>query len=383
MTCLLCEGHTALVVNLGTTPLANRLLNSAVPRPTEYPLKLVQCQACRHLQLSLDSLVPKELLYVDYPYTSAGANDAHLRELASTLAARFRPTNAIDVGSNDGTFLSALPESVSKVGVEPDAELAAKSHIELGIPIVHGFFGEDCFLEQGNADLITAFNVFAHNADLGPMLRAVHRSLSTDGVFVLEVTYAPAMLRSGAFDLIYHEHIHHWHMRPMVAYLRRHGLEPFDAELVDTHGGSLRVYARKTRRGRPALATSIESLCETEADLPTQQFGVGIRASIDAAERLLGERPFWVYGWPAKATTLFGVWGDHVRNNIQAVFEDNKLKVGRLTPYGHPIVSSAELASRNPSKLLVASWNYADAIMARHPEYGGRWLIPIPTLRAL
>src|SRR5580658_1441091 len=65
--CLLCGHNTNLVLPLTPTPPANELLE-AQQAQDEFPLNMVKCTSCNHLQL--DTMVNKDRLYRYYLYCS-------------------------------------------------------------------------------------------------------------------------------------------------------------------------------------------------------------------------------------------------------------------------------------------------------------------------
>lgn len=381
--CLLCDGVTRLILDLGATPLANELPAARNAEQERFPLLLVQCTKCMHLQLSQASLVPRERLYRDYVYVSdtGESNRKHFRAYAEEMERRFAPKRVVDIGGNDGLFLSNFNPDASRINVEPAANVAELAR-DRGILTLEGFFGEDTQLE-GKADLITANNVFAHNINLSPMLRGVRRWLSPKGSFVLEVAYGLPMLRDGLFDLIYHEHMHHWLIAPLWRYLKGHELEPYDCEIVPTHGGSLRLYVAHAKAGFKASAElklrflEEKSFAQDLVEAFPARVEAGrkaVRAVVDKARGNMG----WLHvlGWPAKACTLVNYYG--LDKDIGRVFDDNALKVGRCTQFGKRIEPMKDLAPCPEDRLLISSWNYATDIMRRLPQHKGKFIVPLP-----
>jgi hypothetical protein len=57
----------------------------------------------------------------------------------------------------------------------------------------------------------------------------------------------------------------------------------------------------------------------------------------------------------------------------------NPQKQGRLSPGYHLRgVDPQELAALKPDKIVILAWRYAEMIQAQHPEFAGKWLIPLP-----
>ena len=136
-------------------------------------------------------------------------------------------------------------------GVEPAKNLY--SELVNKHRVFNAFFDLEFAMEHdlGNSfDVITANNVFAHTRNLGGFARAASYCLKEDGIFVFEVQYLKSMLDNNLFDMIYHEHTSYHHLHPLVKILPKYNLNVVDAEIVPTHGGSLRVYCSKSKTAK-------------------------------------------------------------------------------------------------------------------------------------
>ena len=99
----------------------------------------------------------------------------------------------------------------------------------------------------GRVDIVTAFNVFAHADDLKGILDNVDKVLKRNGVFIFEVQYLLNTLKDLTFDNIYHEHFNYWCLISLQNLFQNTNLTIYKIEKVDTHGGSIRVYASKDK----------------------------------------------------------------------------------------------------------------------------------------
>lgn len=376
--CLLCGKGTTLVLDLGSTPLANELRTTLEPQE-RYPLHLVRCVECGHLQLD-HHVSPEKLYGPGYVYTTA--NPQHMTAYAIEMFHRFDPSFVVDIGGNDGYFLSKFPQGVTVMNVDPAAG-------DL-VPRMSAMFderaAEDVVARQGQADLITCNNCFAHNPDLGPIVRGVKKLLSPQGVFVIEVAYALPMLVKGLFDLIYHEHVHYWLLRTLSKYLLDNGLPVVDAQAVDAHGGSLRVVAATD--GRPISGRAQRMLDREAEELGAHAWpacgDVGLYFLMYATDEIgtvlgrLRDASLGVLGYPAKACTYLSACG--IQDKVQAVYDDNPNKIGKYSHGGVVIEPVAGVSRNEQSHLLVCSWNYADDMMRRVRGYGfkGEFILPHP-----
>ncbi len=100
--CRICgasEAGLQSVLDLGATPLANRLLRAEQLDQEEprYPLELVLCPRCSLLQLT--ETVPPEILFREYLYCSSFSDTMlrHAQELAERLIVE-RETRPVELG---------------------------------------------------------------------------------------------------------------------------------------------------------------------------------------------------------------------------------------------------------------------------------------------
>lgn len=402
--CRLC-GSSLLesVLSLRSTPPANELLASAELARNQdvFPLDLHLCRHCGHLQL-VDVVDPSRL-FGNYVYVSGTSSVfvRHFEDYAAALIARFGLSNTdfvVDIGSNDGVLLKELQEAgLMVLGVDPAQHIATRAN-SAGIPTWPEFF--NCEVASRIIEvfrkpkLVTANNVMAHADDLAGIVRGVQAILAADGVFVIEVSYLADVYASNLFDTIYHEHLAYHALRPLIKFFSANGLDVFDAERVDTHGGSLRVYAQPVGGPYKRESAVSEFVAQEEA---LGLFDVETYLDWDKRIRTLGHRLNTTlkhfkssglriagFGAPAKATTLlhqFGI-GPSV---VDFIVEDSRWKQGLFLPgLGIPIVAPDGNPTDHADVLLVLAWNFADPIIERHRGFirgGGSFVVPLPQLR--
>jgi SAM-dependent methyltransferase len=388
------------VLSLAPTPPANAFVDRPGIQQPKFPLDVFFCEGCGHVQL-LDVIDP-ELLFSDYVYTS-GTSPVfiqHFQNYAADLVDEFSLTPgtlAVDVGSNDGTFLRFLKEAgLVVLGIDPALEIARRT-TEAGIETLPAFFTVEFARElragRGEAGLISANNVFAHIDDLAGVVEAVKAWLAPDGIFVFEVSYLADVYHSTLFDTIYHEHLDYHAVNPLLPFFERAGMELISARRVPTHGGSIRCVVQH-RGGPHATDPSVRDRIGEEARLGIDRAEtlIGFAAKIDkvgrelhAVLRDIKSRGHTIagFGAPAKATTLmhhFGIGPDMV----DFIVDDSPLKQGLFTPGMHiPVVSSAAIAERRPDYLVILAWNFAEPIMRGQAEFarqGGRFIVPLPNV---
>ena len=406
MECRIC-GNEELesFLSLGMSPLANNLPSQedlAEEQPV-FPLSVAFCDTCKLAQLT--HVVPPELMFKNYLYVTSTTQTfrTHFTQMAEELTKQFKlgkHSFAVDIGSNDGLLLKGFQKhGVTTVGVEPADNLAALANKD-GVETINAFFdhkvAEQIINKYGKADIVTANNVFAHIHDIKSVVKNVKTLLKDTGVYVTESAYFFAMYDQLTFDAVYHEHLSYYTLTPLVYFFKQQGMEVFKVEQVNTHGGSIRVYAQK-QGGPNKIDASVPQLLAEEKKKGVerfttyQQFGERV---LTAQQKLLAffakakkeGKTVVGYGVPAKATTLL-TFCKATKDTFSYLVDDNPLKQGRFMPVSHiPIFSSKMLDQQKPDYIMILAWNFAPEIMqklAKYKEQGVQFVIPLPEPKVL
>jgi SAM-dependent methyltransferase len=400
---LQCRGcgrqNVRLFLDLGDQPHCNRLIPATLAGRKEpyYPLRVGYCADCTMVQI--DYTIPKESMFTDYPYVSGTTKTLvqHFKDTAERLVATYRlgaRDLVVDIGSNDGTWLSHYqPLGLRVLGIDPAANVAELA-VKRGVPTWVRFFNEETAKEivaaEGHASLVTAAGVFFHLEELHSVIRGVKELLAEDGVFVVQAIYLGGMIDNLAFDQVYHEHLVYYTLRSIEALFAQHGLEVFDARLVPIHGGSLEVHvAPKGRRpiGDSVVAMRAEEERKGYGRFETYEaFAHRVWQLRDQLKGLLQRyrdqgKTVYAYGAPAKGATLLNSFGIGPEL-VQKAAEKNPMKIGYLMPGSRlPIIDEGDA---RPDAYLLLAWNFFEEIIAKELAYlraGGEFIVPIPQLR--
>jgi len=363
------------VISLGYQPLANNLLNKKDEKCDLYPLEVNYCEKCYNCQLSV-AVDPKKM-FSNYLYTSSTSKSfrEHFIDAAKKYIKDFKlnkkKSYIIDVGSNDGVALKPFKDLGFKkiLGIEPAKNLSKLAN-KNKIKTFNGFLEKNKLKNiKKNADLILASNVFAHSDKLKEMAECMFKLLSKNGTLIIEVQYLLNTLKDLTFDNIYHEHYNYWSLTSLVNFFNQHNAKIYRVEKIKTHGGSIRVYIKKSKKIK--IENSVKLLIKEE-----EQFGIksyktfqefakkvykirdNVRKNIlklkNKNNKIIG------YGSPAKATTALNFFG--ISNELECIVEDNKLKQGKFLPgMKIPIVSRNSIRGK-PDCAVILAWNFFDEI---------------------
>jgi len=400
--CRLCNNtNLESLLELGEQYLTGVFPKDSSESLTRGPLSLVRCQSCGLVQLR-HSYDRHELYGERYGYRSSlnAMMVDHLRLKAGKLADTVALTpgdRVLDIGSNDGTLLSFFTRpGVELVGFDPSA-VRWRDRYPPDSMLIPDFFSADAWRSAfgaGTAKIITSIAMVYDLERPLEFARDVEKILAHDGVWHLEQSYLPAMLRTNAYDTICHEHLEYYALEQIKWIADRVGLVILDVELNDVNGGSFAVTL-----GRRVAATSdararVDGLLAAEASMafaslaPFRAFAARVAAHRDALVETLESIP-------ARGQTVLG-YGASTKGNVilqfaridrrllPAIAEVNRDKVGCVTPGTWiPIISEADAHARRPDHFLVMPWHFRAGIVRREAQYmasGGKLIFPLPEI---
>jgi len=401
--CRLCGAPlTRTFVDLGVSPLCESYVPEDRLDEAEifYPLHVRICEAC--LLVQLPAYVSGEEIFSDYAYFSSYSDSwvAHARRYAHAMIDRLRLTSAslvTEVASNDGYLLQHFgAEGIPVLGVEPAANvaMAARSRgIHTEVQFLGAATGQEIARHHGRADLVVANNVFAHVPDIRDFAAGLRALVKDQGTLTLEFPHLKRLIEGRQYDTIYHEHFSYLSLLTSSRALATAGLRVVDVEELDTHGGSLRLYAQPEENcGEPTARVKAVLAAEEAAGLHTVAGHEGFAHAVARIKNdLLGflltaareGKSVVGYGAPGKGNTLLNHCG--IRADLLTYTVDrNPLKQGKFLPGSRiPIYPPDRLAETRPDYVLVLPWNLREEIsqqLTYVQAWGGRLVFPIPVL---
>ena len=404
--CRFCDAPLELtMVDLGKSPLCESFLPADRVEEMEpfYPLHVRVCTECWLAQLP--SFVPPDEIFNEYAYFSAFSASwvEHARAYVDMISDRLGlgpESLVVELASNDGYLLQHfLPKGVPVLGIDPAANVAVAAE-ERGVPTLVEFFGvelaERLVRERGHADLVLGNNVLAQVPDLNDFVHGVAILLAEGGMTTFEFPHLARLLEGLQYDTIYHEHFGYFSLTTIREIFSAHGLTVVDVDELQSHGGSLRVYAQHAAAaGAPAPAVAeLAAREEAEGLLDPERYRAFAR-EVEESKRTLLELLITLkregkqvvgYGAPGKGNTLLNYCG--IRTDfLDYTVDRNPYKHGRFTPGTHiPIEPTERITETRPDAILILPWNLAREIAAQlayTEEWGAQLIVPIPVATVL
>jgi|TARA_B110000495_G_scaffold203957_1_gene231233 SAM-dependent methyltransferase len=374
----------------------------------KFPLELVRCNVekngCGLVQL-LHS-IPKDFLYKRYFYRS-GINQTmndNLSEIVKEAISKVELNKkdlVLDIGCNDGTLLQNYQNmDVQLVGFDP-AENMAQFSKKTGAQIIVNYFNENSFKKEFSnqkAKIITSIAMFYDLDDPNIFVKDISKILDSEGIWIIELSYLPLMIKQNAFDTIVHEHLEYYHLKVLERLFSKYGLKVVDIFLNEVNGGSIRLFIKHNNQKISDEASHRIKKIQDDEDklgLDTEKPYIEFynrceelkekTVSFIKNEQKKGKKIF-AYGASTKGNTLLQFYGLD-NKQIEKVADRNSDKWGRKTVGTEiQIISEEEARKSKPDYFLILPWHFLNEFIDREKEFlknGGQFIVPLPQFRII
>nr|MBA2563662.1 methyltransferase domain-containing protein [Chitinophagaceae bacterium] len=339
----------------------------------------------------------------EYVYFSSYSSSwlAHSKEYTEKMISRFSfdtKSMVIEVASNDGYLLQYFKENeIPVLGIEPTANTANVA-IDKGIETITDFFGvrlaEELSDKSIKADLLIGNNVLAHVPNILDFVGGIRKVLKERGIVTIEFPHVMQLIKNNQFDTIYHEHFSYLSLHTVKQIFESQGLFIFDVDEINTHGGSLRIYATHSANTQQSISLNVQALLAKEyanginkIDYYSNLQEKALKIKLQLLQFLITQKAqnkkIVAYGAAAKGNTLLNYCG--VKNDlVDFVADANPHKRNKFLPASHiPVKDEIELKKAKPDFVLILPWNLRAEITAQLDyikEWGGKFAVPIPEL---
>lgn len=392
----------AYMIDLGLSPLSNDYLEEISIAKGQYtlPLRVCYCDYCKLVQV-VDYKMPEGVFNQSYKYFSSFSKSwlLHSERYVDYIVERLGlcgTSRVMEIASNDGYLLQYFSKyGIAPLGIEPSTATADVAR-EKGIETLDRFFGqefaEELVGQRGKFDLIIGNNVLAHVPFIGDFVKGLKEALDEKGTITMEFPHLLNLMKYHQFDTIYHEHFSYLSILAVSRIFSDNGLKIYDVQRLDTHGGSLRIFATHMENESFAIEKSVHEVKEEEIryglDKPDiySQFAQGVkelkRKIWEKLAAIKGEGESIVgYGAAAKGNTLFNYCGIK-KDMVDYVTDMSPYKQGLFLPGSIiPIVAPDKIRETKPDYIVIIPWNLKEEIMEQLQyvrEWGCKFLTLIP-----
>ena len=328
---------------------------------------------------------PKQMFNKNYPFFTGSSKGMinHFKEYSSWIKKNYlkKSKNLIEVGSNDGTFLSNFKGSkINTLGIEPSSNVAMISK-KKGIKTINSFFTykEVNKLKnyKNNTDIISAANVICHVPDLRDLIKAVDCLLSRDGLFIFEEPYLGSMYEKTSYDQIYDEHIFMFSVNSIKKVFKLFNFDLINVLPQKTHGGSMRYVVG--RSGAHKISKNVLKFLKYEklkkidsikgcfdfkkkCEISKKKLKIKINGILKKGKKIAG------YAATSKSTTILNYCGIN-NKHIDFICDTTPNKINTFSPGTHiPIVTVDYFKKNIPDYTFLFAWNHKKEIFRKEKK---------------
>lgn len=393
--------------------LGEQYLSSIFPRDLSYrnsmqkqPLDLVLCEkrdeSCGLLQLGHSFDMSK--MYEEYPFTSS-TNSSMPKILKDVLDSALVYINlkesdlVLDIGGNDGTLLSFLQDKKYDLLCIDAAKNIKPVFSSNKFRMITDFFNERVYKSVTNkkAKLIFSIAMFYHLSDPIQFSKDIAACLVDDGIWVIQMAYLPAMIKTTMYDNIVHEHAGYYAADHLRWIMEKASLEIFDVTLNNVYGGSFRLFIKKKGHPQYPPTSRFYKVLRDEKEMGIYDLATYInfmkrveKTRIDLlrlCKKIKSQgKKIWIYGASTKGNTILQYCG--ITNDlIEAAADANPFKFGKyIIGADIPIKTEDEMRLAKPDYLLALPYSFVDGFMKRESgliKTGTKFIVPLPDVRVI
>ena len=366
---------------------------------TKGELSMVICKNCKLLQLQ-HNFDANEMYGDNYGYMSSLNKSmiSHLKMKAISLKNKYNlkpKDNILDIGSNDGTFLTFFNKRFKLFGCDPTINKFSNLYRN-DINQLPYFFSSKLFKNK-KFDLITSISMFYDLPDPLDFAKQIYSILQKKGIWHIELSYMPMMIKNTSYDTICHEHLEYYSLKSLKYLLDSANLKIINLSFNQINGGSIELDIAKKESNLKECKYLINWVLESERinrynEVSKQKdFFKQCKNHKYLLKKLLTtlkkqNKKILGYGASTKGNVLLQYCNidDKILNYIAEV---NKFKFNKFTPGQKiKIISEKEAKAKKPDYFLVLPWHFKDHIVKREQEFlkkGGKLIFPLPDIEII
>ena len=365
-------------------------------------LAMVFCQNCSLLQLK-NSFDPKKMYGNNYGYMSSLNSSMvdHLKKKSKNLkkiVSLNKNDIVCDIGSNDGTFLSFFSNKITLIGIDPTINKLSK-YYRKDITKIPDFFSKKLInkITQKKIKLVTTISMFYDLENPLDFAKEIYDILDKEGVWHLEQSYMPSMIKNNSYDTICHEHLEYYSLKSIKYIFDKVGFKIIDLDFNDINGGSFSITVSKKKSSHNEVKRLVNWLLKREKvfkynNLSTfNTFYKNILMHKKTFYELLlnlkkNKKKVIGYGASTKGNVLLQFCKIN-SDLLPYICEVNKFKHGRFTPGSKiKIISENQAKKINPDYFLVLPWHFKNFILKKENFFinkGGKFIFPLPEVEII
>ena len=404
--CRLCGMSDYKTIFFTDTPLSGKY--SIIGEESDkYPLHVVFCKNCGHVQLANEISVN---FYENYLYTPSYSNEFqnYIKNFVSRIDDEYKnctDKKIIEIGSGNGALLKNFKDKNWKVlGIEPSKTLADESN-KNGVDTLNDYFDENS-LEKineliGVPDVIIMRHVLEHLNNLSALISVLAECIYPKSHYnapsepngggycksiYIEVPYVKKIIEEKQFYAFYHEHVSYFSVKSLKYLLESANFKIVDIEENKLEGGSLLIKAIYDKEKFSSEVPKLDFYLKEEGKFISpkslEKFSINIKNFInDFKEKIkyFRKNNQIVAGWGAgqRAFTLMNLC-ELTKQDIAYIIDVNQNYWWKyINGTEIQIVPPDYYKNHHADKIIIFATGYAEEIIAGNSDFtksGGEFL---------
>lgn len=378
------------IIDIGKQPLSGIFHSKIRKNLKSYSLDLYKCKNCNLVQLG-EMAKTEKMFGEDYGYSTSLSKLMvdHIKSKVKVIKKKFidNKSHILDIGSNDGTFLNQFNKSQYLVGIDPSAQKFKKKY-KKNINLIVDFFSKNN-LKKINLkfDLITSFAMFYDVKNPGEFCADISKILKKEGIWILELSYLPLMLKNLTYDQICHEHVAYYSLTTFKKIANRNGIKIIDYNINEINGGSIEIFCSRKDSKRKIKKNKIKKILRDENKINLRSYA-NFNKRINKVKKLLqmflklkSKKHIIAYGASTKGNIVLNHC--EVKNSqIKEICDGSKKKFLKFTPGTNiKIISKEIMRKKKPDYLIVLIWSFRKEVIKQEINYlknGGKLIFLLP-----
>ncbi len=385
MICKITKKKLKPFMSFGNMPIANGFLKKKdFKKEFFFKMEVGFSKSLSLFQLN-DHPKPKLMFNKNYPFftgSSKGMTE-HFKEYSNWIKKNYlkNKKNLIEIGSNDGTFLSNFKGSkINTIGIEPSSNVAKISK-KKGIKTINSFFtfknAKKLKKFKNNTDIISAANVICHVPNLKDLIRGIDYLLNKNGLFIFEEPYLGSMYEKTSYDQIYDEHIFMFSVNSVKKVFRLFGFDLVNVIPQKTHGGSMRYVVGRLGIHKINMNVLKFLRLEKKNNIDSIKGCLKFKKKCEDSKRKLKKKIDSIlkkgkkiagYAATSKSTTVLNYCGINYKH-IDFICDTTPNKINTFTPGTHiPVVPVSHFKNNIPDYTFLFAWNHKKEIFLKEKK---------------
>ena len=406
MQCKICKSKNLVkITKLKNQPISSVFLKKRSYDLKKYNINLYECSSCKLIQfLSLPPLGKMYGLTYGYRTSLSKLMINHIKKKFDKFI-KFNilkdNSNILDIGSNDGTFLNFFAKSKKKklnlYGIDPSS-LKFKKYYNKKIELISDYFSYENLLNKVDINknkfkLITSFAMFYDIENPNKFCKDIYKLLDYDGIWALEISYFPLLLKNLTYDQICHEHVTYYTLTTFNNLIKKHNLKIIDFSFNEINGGSVEIICTKKSNKFKTESILLKRYLDDEKKITKDSYTnfnqriENTKNNINHILNIIGNKNDVIgYGASTKGNIVLNHCNLSFKK-ISYICDENPFKYNKFTPGSNiKIISKKKMRKINPKYLLVLIWSFREEVIRQEIDYikkGGKLIFHLPQLHII